>query len=467
MKFVVFISISLTSMLLFANGQERGNGGDAVVCYNPGFKDAIVRDLNQITSVELLDLYEGRVLKGMHFDTPISQDYLAIAKDQIQKLKALSPTRFNFYMKDLEAFKDEMIDPHGIQLTDIDDSKHIAIPINCKIEQLVIQKNPEFPGEKRYTIDADLWDRMDAANRAATVTHEIIYKEMLYKNDSRSVRHLNSLLNSRNFANMSHNLWFVHQHWTRTPYLEHEGLIFRLGSLDNETPFFGLQNSPKQNYSTIDIDSEPFSFYKDQGARQSFDTAFGGKIKHFNQAEMTVNCTFSKCDYISVKAWSKSGVRVSVLNVKLNLELDPNLRVTQMALNSKFEPQKIQLSAGSLGFQATLQGFTIKVGGVMDLNLEQTDKNLWVPIFKSKNQNFIKESFVISGHPGTQTIKLELGVLTIQYLDSKEFKVQVFNESDWDERALDHEIKFGKNGRLEYIKLSGTKSGRAYYRQEI
>jgi hypothetical protein len=67
----------------------------------------------------------------------------------------------------------------GVKLTDIPDSQHIAIPAHCTVEQVAIQKLPAFPEDKFFTVNKDLWDRMDTANQAGLILHETIYRRFL------------------------------------------------------------------------------------------------------------------------------------------------------------------------------------------------------------------------------------------------------------------------------------------------
>ena len=45
----------------------------------------------------------------------------------------------------------------------------------AKVVQIALQKEPEFPGQKRYTINKDLWDRMDDVGKAGLIFDEILY----------------------------------------------------------------------------------------------------------------------------------------------------------------------------------------------------------------------------------------------------------------------------------------------------
>jgi hypothetical protein len=172
----------------FAGGQEVGNGGDAVVCRDAG---------GNITSAELLDFYEARVLRGI--DRDLGDPSLSVdAKTGIvvKRLAPLSPVRVDVYTMWLKAFMDNAQFLSGVQLVEVPDSDHLAFPKDCKVEQLAIQKEPEFPEDKRYTVNKDIWDRLDNDSRAGLMLHEIIYREAIAAGakDSVGARYLNSRL---------------------------------------------------------------------------------------------------------------------------------------------------------------------------------------------------------------------------------------------------------------------------------
>jgi hypothetical protein len=60
----------------------------------------------------------------------------------------------------------------------------------------VIQRPPKFPGEKRYVVAKDLWDRLDENNRAVLVLHEMILGDAIEDEHqtSESSRYLNGLI---------------------------------------------------------------------------------------------------------------------------------------------------------------------------------------------------------------------------------------------------------------------------------
>ncbi len=172
-------------------GKETGNGGDAIVCHNAlGHK-----------SVELYDHYEATARHGLAIDLgkarlPV-EDKLAIVFDRLDRI---NPGRANLYRSWFSKFYQEAEFLRGVTLIDIPDTGDGYIPSNCKLEQAAVQRVPKFPGEKRYTINQDIWDWLDNDARAGLILHELVFREARSQRNphgnSINVRYLNTLLSS-------------------------------------------------------------------------------------------------------------------------------------------------------------------------------------------------------------------------------------------------------------------------------
>jgi hypothetical protein len=90
-------------------------------------------------------------------------------------------------------------------LSDVDDSFELSIPAGCKKEQLVTQKAPVFPEDKRYTIAEAIWKNMDLDQRALTVLHESWYRTFIDESatDSRFARYMNGIFASHENLNIN------------------------------------------------------------------------------------------------------------------------------------------------------------------------------------------------------------------------------------------------------------------------
>ncbi|MCM2321921.1 MAG: hypothetical protein NDJ90_01520, partial [Oligoflexia bacterium] len=142
---LAWLLCTLVAPACFAAGGDHGpgNGGDVVVCRNAA---------GAIRSVELLDLYEGRTRWGNVAD--LGGPGLSVPEKVSLLLTRLGnrlPALEKFYRDWYATFEQETLSLSGVQLVDIPDSEHIALPVGCAIEQIAIQKEPQFPREKRYT----------------------------------------------------------------------------------------------------------------------------------------------------------------------------------------------------------------------------------------------------------------------------------------------------------------------------
>lgn len=184
-KFIFFIFF--ISSNLFANGGVDGGGGQVIVCY----------DKEVIKSVELLDIYEGKLLENLEFKNEDLKyrEYLEklINKTQFQKTQALLSKSLSIE----KSFK--FLPPKG-RLRLITDADVIFIPEDnpegCKIEQIA-----NFQGFNRVFIVGDFWKLLSPMNKAALILHEYLWyieREMGNKKSSR-VRRTVARLFSSNF----------------------------------------------------------------------------------------------------------------------------------------------------------------------------------------------------------------------------------------------------------------------------
>lgn len=154
-----------------ATGRTVGNGGDVVLCEDIGGK---------IKSLKLLDFYEAQVLRGISVE--LGAKTLSVeekVKYAISRIAHVSPARAKRYREHADLFFSETRFLGDIQLADIPDSGGIVIPRDCRIVQIANQSTPLYSGDARYVIDKDLWDLLDADDRAGLVLHEIVYREAL------------------------------------------------------------------------------------------------------------------------------------------------------------------------------------------------------------------------------------------------------------------------------------------------
>lgn len=191
------LQILMTGLLSFGMGGDKtGNGGDAIVCRD---------ETKTIKSAELLDYYEGRVLRGIHAKVGIEgQSYQEMVEILLKRIAVKNPSRANLYREWYQKFFSEAVLLPAITLVDIPDSQHIAMPVGCGVEQIAVQMEPRFPQDKRYTLSKDLWDSLSELGKAGLLIHELMYREFITEGatDSVNVRYLNSLYAANMVADM-------------------------------------------------------------------------------------------------------------------------------------------------------------------------------------------------------------------------------------------------------------------------
>ena len=152
-----------------SHSANLGNGGDVVVCRNVA--DGTVR-------IELLDSYEARALRGLSivFENP-GADYIEQIRVLAARLEILSPDRARRFVVAAERFSDDANFISGITLTDVPDWSYIPIPSGCRLAQAAVYRNRQFPEDKEFLVNRDLWDQLDNPTRAQLVLHLLVLRE--------------------------------------------------------------------------------------------------------------------------------------------------------------------------------------------------------------------------------------------------------------------------------------------------
>lgn len=180
--------------LMQRSGNEVGNGGDVVVCENDGQK-----------TYELLDIYEGRTLRGLIPDFEINDhDPFVLAKNAFGRLSHLDPERSNLFLSGLEFFKSHHRFLTEIEVPKVSDEGSYNLAKNCELQQVAAQKQEETPDDNFFIIAKPLWDKLTPTHKAALVMHEVIYHEGIRRGhpSSRHSRYFNSVLMSQDIRSM-------------------------------------------------------------------------------------------------------------------------------------------------------------------------------------------------------------------------------------------------------------------------
>jgi len=194
LKFFFFLFIFPT-IVCAAGGDEKGNGGNLVICRDP---------LGKIARVELLDYYEAKVMRGMKLLSS-EANFNEILSQILENLGKINPGQAKKYQEKASTFFENAKFYSGVQFVNIDDSLHIFLPKGCAVEQVAVQKKPQFPEDRLFNINKDLWDLMSEMDRAGLILHEIIYSELLTlgQKESTRTRYFNASMARGDFSNIS------------------------------------------------------------------------------------------------------------------------------------------------------------------------------------------------------------------------------------------------------------------------
>jgi len=157
----------LMSMPAIASTQV-GNGGDVIVCPRA----------DGSSSVELYDFYEGEQRHGFKIKFDGGQGTLDEKLELVlSKIGRLNRVRAELYRGWAKTFQQEAEFISNVRLIDIPDTGDGYIPVGCELRQVAVQREPHFPGDKRYTIDLDLFDKMEVDQQVGLLLHEFLYRE--------------------------------------------------------------------------------------------------------------------------------------------------------------------------------------------------------------------------------------------------------------------------------------------------
>jgi hypothetical protein len=187
----------LIAVAMNAFAGEKGNGGDAVVC----------RDASRsIISAELLDYYEGRTLRNLNVPEFQGSDIELFQKLETT-LSKMDKDTFTWFSdalwllthmeNHLKGTDVEVPNPTVIYttdpLTDIPDSGELILKEGCKVEQLVIHTNTDFPEDPEFIIQENILKKLDQKNLRGLAIHELLYKSMIKRGERLNYEVKNSI----------------------------------------------------------------------------------------------------------------------------------------------------------------------------------------------------------------------------------------------------------------------------------
>lgn len=199
MKLLLFLLFVLLFSCLETFANEKGNGGDGVVCYKAN---------GEINRVTLFDHHEGTYRhKELILDYGKSEtSYIEKVNYVLDRLAIINPSRAMLYRGWFAEFEQNTNRLRGIELIDIPDAGNGRIPKGCKLEQLATQEEPIYSSDKRYTINQDLVDHLSEEGHAGLIIHELVLRESLMYNHINSTRSrfLNLFISSKVMNRITH-----------------------------------------------------------------------------------------------------------------------------------------------------------------------------------------------------------------------------------------------------------------------
>lgn len=156
--FLPLVTFLLMPLLLNA-GPITSGGGNAVLCKNPQ---------GEFVSAELFDLFEGAAIYNY---SPVKSNdaYQAQARAFAKKLS--DSMNEDFFTLEMERLISEMkLLPANASLNPVKDNDSVVKPANCEVYQAAVYQ----PNQKVY-FDSKIWNWMDETNKAALLSHEVLY----------------------------------------------------------------------------------------------------------------------------------------------------------------------------------------------------------------------------------------------------------------------------------------------------
>jgi hypothetical protein len=174
-------------------GDDKGNGGDAVVCFSDDdtynrVKNILINNkrssqalnpfedetnMSAVSSIQMLDFYEYQLPAGFppiqHKILPIQESFVSFINNKITEMSSKSGLADELKKQLASIPLNRWRAAPGV--VEIDDSDSaVTLPNGCLLVQMAVRKS-----EQVY-YDKFLFTKLDETNRAGLVFHELIYK---------------------------------------------------------------------------------------------------------------------------------------------------------------------------------------------------------------------------------------------------------------------------------------------------
>ncbi|MCM2348752.1 MAG: DUF1566 domain-containing protein [Bacteriovoracaceae bacterium] len=184
--FKYFLAAGMMTMCLTAMAGDKGNGGYSLVCRNTQ---------GLITSAELLDIYEGRIIHKLEYpkDELVVDALLSVAEH-----RSMGNMAFNDKLqKEINQIRlNTVFIPEGNELELTEDAFPVIKKKGCQYEQLA-----NYTNDGLLIVSQEIYDHLDNLNKASLIIHEAIYsirRKALDENSSVKSRQLTAHIMSIN-----------------------------------------------------------------------------------------------------------------------------------------------------------------------------------------------------------------------------------------------------------------------------
>lgn len=159
----LIVLLVLLPMMAFAADTKGGGGGIVIACYDKE---------GELTTVELLDLYEARKVKGLTLSDDFSGDFksdaLKIAA-KVFKDKWGTELHSELMLRMTEIYR---FIPRDAELELTNDAYPVFIPRGCKAKQVANYYNDDL-----IWVDEVLYEKMSYRDQLALAFHEMVYAQ--------------------------------------------------------------------------------------------------------------------------------------------------------------------------------------------------------------------------------------------------------------------------------------------------
>lgn len=201
MKHLLVMLLVLVNSIAWAAGDngifDRGNGGDVVICTEPGGK----------ITYQVLDLYEqaDRGYTPRRYSSKMT--YIDIVHKEIARINRHLPRVAKALTLELRKLQASLYFVRDNQVPEIQD-EFLYYSTPCTLKQLAVQWREGSQYGRVYWINLHYFQLLDEPNKAALILHELLYRLFVHdfpdeEPNSRTVRQYVGLFMSAEFGQLA------------------------------------------------------------------------------------------------------------------------------------------------------------------------------------------------------------------------------------------------------------------------